>query len=179
MKNIAIFLKIKELYLKNKKMFFASVILVVLILIVLFYPFNKSQNDDNNSQILVEDSGLNSYSKTLETKIKNMLLKLSSIDRVDVMVILNSSVVNNFLTQKESTKTSNSAGDSIVEKEEIVFEKNGSTQKPVLISVSYPKVLSVMVVINNVDASTKLSIKNALSGVLNIDSSCIFILQDR
>jgi len=79
-----------------------------------------------------------------------------------------------YLTQSENTKS----GESEVVKEEVVYEKNGSSQSPIKVMTEYPKVTGVMIVTNKIDVSTKISIQNAIAGVLNIDSSCIFILQD-
>ena len=66
----------------------------------------------------------------------------------------------------------------MTEKENVVYDKNGSSQSPILVSTDYPKVVGVLVVLNKVSPSIKLSIQNSISGVLNIDADSIFILQD-
>lgn len=183
MNKIGYFVKIKEkinnLYKKDKRLFFVLVVLFLALVCVFFIPTNKksknNQTNEINQQQLFDSDDYSSY---VENKIKTMLLKLSNISFVDVFVVCESSLINNYQTQKESTKTTNSSGETIVEKEEIVFEKNGSSQSPILITITNPKILSVMLVLNKVDASTKLSIKNAVAGVLNISVDCIFILQD-
>ena len=169
------FVKIKEklgvLYKKNKKLFFVALAVLFVVCLMFFVPQKKSQT----TQVNHVSGGESSYVDKIESKIKNLLSNISTINLVDVMVVVESSEIINYLTQKETIKS----GDSITEKEEIVYEKNGSTQTPISVSVTYPKICGVILILNKIDASTKLSIQNALSGVLNIDSNCIFILQDR
>ena len=178
MKIMAIFVKIKEklieLYKKNKKLFFAALFLIIVAAVMLFLP---TQNTKNDSKVLAENENFSenlSYISSLENKLANMLLKLSVIDSVKVLVMADESEKYVYLTQTETTKN----GENEIIKEEIVYDKNGSSQSPIKVMTEYPKISGVMIVINKVDASTKISIQNAVAGVLNIDSSCIYILQD-
>lgn len=176
-----IFIKIKDkmqqLYKKNKKLFFVSLAVIVVVFSLFFIPKQDENLDELKSNI--EQDSTSSYSQMIELKIENMLSNISAISLVDVMVMVDSSPTINYLTQKESTKTTGSSGESVIEKEEIVYEKNGSSQVPVIVSTTYPKITGVLLVLNNVDVSTKISIQNAVAGVLNISSDSIFILQDR
>ena len=171
--------KIISLYNKNKKLFLMTIFLVLVVIVALVFPvknFNKTANSESENEYI---NSTNSYKEELENRLKKMLLKISNITFVDVLIIVESSEINQWQTEKETTKTIGTAGETIVEKEKIVYEKNGSTQKPILVSVLYPKILSVLIVTNNIDASTKVSIKTSIAGVLNLDDESIFILQDR
>ena len=179
MKNIGVFVKIKEkikeVYEKNRKLFFVAIALILVGLFVLFFPFNNLSQTEIRGGDEVENYDNGSYVCALENKLENMLLKISNISFAKVLIMVEESPRENFLVQKETSKT----GDTVVEKEEIVYEKNGSAQVPVTMSVTYPNVTGVLLVLNKIDASTKLSIQNSLAGVLNVDVDCIFILQDR
>ncbi len=178
MKFKAIFNNIKEkisgLYKSNKKLFFAFIAVLIVAAIVLFLPLESSKSNQSNSEQTENISPSLSYAEMLENKLANMLLKVSNIKSAKVLVMVDSSEKYIYLTQSESTKT----GESEVLKEEVVYEKNGSSQSPIKVMTEYPKVSGVMIVTNKIDASTKISIQNAIAGVLNIDSTCIFILQD-
>lgn len=169
--------KIQQLYKKNKKLFFITVAVISILLSLFLIP--KKDKDINGLELNSDNLMSSSYSQKLERKIESMLIKISSINKVNVLIMVDSSPTTNYLTQKESTKTTGSSGESLVEKEEIVYEKSGSTQKPVEISTTYSKITGVLIVINQIDASTKISLQNAVAGVLNISSDSIFILQDR
>ena len=177
-----IFIKIKDkllfLYDKNKKLFFIFIFVILAVIVLMFYqnPILKSENSITIDNHKIQT---NSYIDKLELKIESMLKNISSVNQVSVMVMAESTEIKNYLTQSESTKTTNSSGDSEIIKEEIIYEKNGSSQTPVVISVTYPKIKGVFIVLNKIDASTKVSIQNAVAGVLNIDTTSIFILQDR
>jgi len=172
---INIFIKIKEktkeLFSKNKKLFFVSLALLFVLMALFLFPKNKTNSVSTKTNSI---SNLNSYIGQMESKIQNMLLRLSSIKNAEVLLIVDGSEQKEYLTQKEASIN----GDIKTEKEEVVFEKNGSSQVPIEICVHYPKIKSVLIVLNKTDASTKNSIRNAVAGVLNIDQSCIFILQD-
>lgn len=178
MKIIKYYKKIKEklqlLFNKNKKLFFATVICIILIVVVLFFPTGKSESSIENKDFYVSEN-VSSYCELIENKIERMLKSIAAISSADVMVMAESSPKYVYLTQTETTVS----GENSTTKEEIIYEKNGSSQSPVLVSTIYPKITGVLITINKIDSSTKLSIQNAISGVLNIDSSCIFILQDR
>ncbi len=181
MKIADIFVKLKEniclLYKKNKKLFLAAVACLAMILAGVILPILKSSQSANNEE--VKSINYSSYVDMLESKIKNILLNISQIETVDVLIVADSTEKKVFLTQTETTTSKNDNNENVVVKEEIVYDKNGSSQSPVLVTTVYPKVLSVLISINKVDSSTKISLQNAVSGVLNIDTSCIFILQDR
>ena len=181
MKIIDFFVKIKdkmqELYKKNKKLFFISLAMIIFVIALFFVPNQLQKQDENKLNQTKNESA--SYAEMIELKIENMLSYISSIKLSKVMVVVESTPQINYLKQNESTKTTNSSGESIVEKEEIIYEKNGSSQTPVVVSTTYPKISGVLIVLNRIDASTKISIENAISGVLNISADCIFILQDR
>ena len=63
--------------------------------------------------------------------------------------------------------------------ETVVFEKNGSSSNPIVVATIAPKISGVLIVVNKIQASTKLSIINSVSIVLNVPESCITILQEQ
>ena len=170
------------LYNKNKKVFFActalSVILVILVFSVMFSgtkkKTDKSKINSNTSTISVSE-----YALSIENKLKNMIEKLDSVKDVSVFVMVDSSPKIEYLTETTTdTKTTENGTNSTIS-ETVVFEKNGSISTPVVVTTIMPKVTGVLISVKGIDAMTKLSIINSVSIVLNIDESCISILQER
>ena len=182
-------MKIKELFskLKNffssggkhKKIFALCVVLLCLILFSIFaFPKTNSSSDDK-----VEISNLSSvtsreYEDEIESKIKQMLLSMNEVSVANVMVFCDSSVKYDYL--KNVTESISGSGESASKTttEETVYEKDGSNTSPIVVSKIMPKINGVWIVINQVSPSTKLAIINSISSVLNIDPSCISILQE-
>lgn len=170
------------LYNKNKKVFFActalSVILVILVFSVMFSgtkkKTDKSKINSNATTISVSE-----YALSIENKLKNMIEKLDSVKDVSVFVMVDSSPKIEYLTETTTdTKTTENGTNSTIS-ETVVFEKNGSISTPVVVTTIMPKVTGVLITVKGIDAMTKLSIINSVSIVLNIDESCISILQER
>ena len=103
---------------------------------------------------------------------------MKSVSKVKVFVMIESSSMSEYLTEKEVVEIENSGGKTTTTKTVVVYQKDGSKSSPVQVSVMPPKISGVLIFLNKIDASTKLSITNAIACVLNIDASCISILQD-
>ena len=169
--------KFMSFYAKNKKMFFAIVALLIVLLFsfgTMFFSDKKTTSKlaDNRGEYVSYDD----YSAKIENKIEQLLSGVKSISKVDVFVMIETTPVKNYL--KEIEKQTTESGGEIV-KESIVFEKNNSTTLPIETFVTLPKITGVLIVTNKIDASTKLAITNALAVVLNVDESCISILQEK
>lgn len=162
---------------KSKFLIIAAALIMTLIVISIFFPSNKSKKASSvneDSSVLISD-----YAKSLETKLEDMLLKLDQVESVSVLVILESTVKNEYLmNSNETTSTTADGGSTSTKSSEAVFEKSGSTSKPVIVSTTMPKVVGVLIVVNKIDASTKNSILSSVSTVLNLNLSSISILQE-
>jgi stage III sporulation protein AG len=162
---------------RNKKLTILVVVLVSAFLFsVIFYPSNGTNNDDgvkNESSQKVESVD---YPSQLESKIKSMLMNISEISKVDVMVVCESSEIYEFLKNHEESKTD---GGSSTIRDEVVYQKDGSNSMPIVISSKMPKIVGVWIIVNSISPSTKLAITNSIKSVLNLDESCISILQER
>lgn len=163
------------LFGKNKKLFIAVLLAILGVIVILFLPTSQKQYSSNEVNENIDLTSQKNYSERLENKISKMLTRLSCITFADVLVITDMSEKYVYLMQTETIKN----GESETTKEEVVYDKNGSSQQPIKVQTIYPKVTGVMITINRVDASTKISIQNAVAGVLNIDTACIFILQEK
>lgn len=183
MKIKSYFVKIKEniakLYNKNKKLFFSIIALVVVIVGYLFFSFGEKEN--KNEQLIedeVQSQDLSSYEDFLEKKLETILLEIDEVTSADVMVVCDSSYVYHYLKNVSVTESGASENGTKTITEEVVFEKEGSNSKPVLEKFDMPKVVGVMVVVSGVSPSTKLSIINSISVVLNVSTECISIVVD-
>ena len=172
--------KISYVFNKNKKFFYLGTILVVLIFLSIFiFPSsNKTETDKEKTNEMLSDCS-EKYEFEIEKKLKQMLLSISEINEANVMVVCDATERVEYL--KNKTETTSGSGDNISKttNEEVVYEKNGSNSSAIIVSKTMPKIVGVWIVINEVSPSTKLSIINSISSVLNIDESSISILQGR
>ena len=175
------FAKIKEfvndLYNKNKKLFFMSLALIIVIFGALIWTVFGSDSESKKSNKGDIGVSIESYADGVERKIETMLLSMKKVSVAKVFVMVDSSPVKNYLTETEVVKVGGENG-STTTSSKVVYNKNGSSSSPVEISTTLPKVTGVLIFLNKVDASTKVSIINAIAVVLNIKPSCISILQD-
>ncbi len=174
--------KILGLYGKNKKVFFACVSLIVVLIVLVFsVMFSGSKNKTSKSKTETSSNiiSVSDYAGSIETKLKNMILQLDSVNSASVFVMVDSSPTIKYLTETSTETKTTEAGTNSVISETVVFEKNGSVTTPIVVTTIMPKVTGVLIVVNDVNAMTKLSIINSVSIVLNIDESCISILQER
>ena len=181
MQKNAILIKIKEFFIKfysgNKKMFFTVIALVLILVVSLLSMFSSKKKQNMSSEKGTSSTvSYDSYASEIENKIESMLCGLKSVSEVQAFVMLETSPIKNYLTETEK-QTSDSSGESV--KETVVFEKDGSVQKPVETFVAMPKITGVLIVVNKIDASTKVAITNALAVVLNVSESSISILQEK
>ena len=165
---------------KNKKLAIIVFSIVVLVCVcVIVFPSNGGKGEEiseSEKSLVVSTSG---YKEGLEDKLKKMLLSIEDVEFASVMVVCDES--EKYVYLKNTTQTSSGSGESESKTitEEVVYEKNGSNTSPIIVSKIMPKVVGVWVVINSVPPSTKLDITNSICSVLNIDKSCISILQER
>lgn len=162
---------------KNKKTLILCAVLVVTIaLSLVFFPNKTSDNSSHKNESNDSVANSASYSEMVERKIKSMLLSIAEVTNAEVMVVCESTEIYEYLMNRDETKGDNN---SSTIREEVAFEKDGSNSTPIIISSKMPKILGVWIIINEVAPSTKLAITNSIESVLNIDKSCISILQER
>lgn len=168
--------KMSSLFSNKKKSILICIIVAVIVIYLLFFNFNDSTQKIINENDL-EKISISSYSDNVEDKLESMLLSVDEISSVSVMVMVESTPKIEYLTELENVTETNDKGSSSTSSTTVVFEKDGSVSTPVVITTFMPKVTGVFIVTNNISASTKISIINSISVVLNVDSSCISILQ--
>ncbi len=185
MKKIAFFDKIKEKFGKifntKKKsiiLMIATIVVMSLLAISVFLPKSSKNNSKKESNKTTEIS-VASYASSIEKKLTDMLLMIDDVKDVSVFVMVDSTPQIQYLTETEETVTKNGTNETTTKSTTVVFEKNGSISTPVVVTTIMPKVTGVLIVVNKIDASTKLNITSSISVVLNVESSCISILQER
>lgn len=169
---------VKSLFKKNKKLFFLTIALIFIMLAVFVSTFFTSKNNSSNKSNTSVSTGILDYTNSVENKLESMLLSLSGISSASVFVMVEATPTVTYLTETEEVTTTNASGSSTTKTTTVVFEKDGSISTPITVTTILPKVTGVMVVLNKVSPSTKLNITNAIATVLNIDVSCISILQE-
>ncbi len=172
--------KIKDSYRNNKKLFFASLAIIFIFIFVGTYILFFSGKKANKNSSKTASVSIDNYTQTLENKLSNMLLSVDEIKTVSVLVMVKSSPIINYLTENETNTTTNSSGNSTSSSSsKIVFEKKSGTSSPIIVSTTMPEVTGVLIITNKINATTRIAIINAISMVLNVDASCICILQER
>ena len=182
MKKNSIFLglkdKICDFYKKNKRIFFSVVACFCVIIILCISVIADFSKDSKEKSANTESLSVTKYARELEEKLKTLILGLDSVKKVSIFVMVESTPTVTYLTET-SERVETKEGNSVSEKTTtVVFEKNGSISTPVVITTIMPKVTGVLILTNKINASTRISIKNSISVVLNIDESCISILQE-
>ena len=181
MKKIAFLSKVKEKLKvvtngkkgKNLFLIIGLIVGVVLLFASYFIP-SKSKTVKNETA----EISISNYSSNIELKLKQMLLPINEVSSASVMVMVESAPKIEYLLEKEEEVKSDEKGSSSTISTTVVFEKNGSVSTPVVVTTIMPKVTGVFIVLNKISPSTKLSIINSISVVLNIDQACISILQE-
>lgn len=181
MKHFAFLSKLKEKLkpiLKNKKI--TSILIVLLVILVVFYFIvsnfsftDKEEKLNRKTEISVSD-----YSKSVENKLSEMLLQINELNKVSVMVMVESTPKIEYLTETEEVVETKENNSSSTKSTTIVFEKDGSVSTPIVVTTLMPKITGVLIITNKISVSTKLNITKSISIVLNIDESCISILQE-
>lgn len=173
--------------MKNKNIFtlpiFKSKKFLIVLAIVLFLCFillsindgtniiGKSKNlDDVNSEKTLCDE----YVLNTETKLKNLLLKLSSIEDAEVFIYTSSAT--EIVYAFDSTEEINEQ--NIVRQEKILcFSENGNVQEGIIVTKKYPKIEGVLVTVDGkLDEKGRINLINAISAVLDVDINNVEVL---
>lgn len=171
--------KVSSLYCKNKKLFIFTLVLVCVIAFCFFsFPKTSSLTKTKTESSKVQETKTDDFSDKLGRQIEDMLLSINEVKKASVLVVCESSEINEYLKNRKETVSGTDSQSKTIE-EDVAFEKDGSSSSPILITTKTPKVVGVWIVINSVSASTKLAITNSICSVLNIDESSISILQER
>lgn len=168
--------KFKNLFSDKKKSFifvFVAIVVVGVLLVSSYFETDSSKKQIENES----DFSILEYSNNIEKKLQAMILSVEEIESASVMVMVESTPKISYLTEGEETIETDEKGSSSTKSTTVVFEKNGSVYAPIVVTTLMPKVTGVLIVVNNISASTKHSLLNSVAVVLNIDVSSISILQ--
>ena len=161
--------------------FFHHFLIILLIGVIVFYfviSTNSNLKNNNRTDEKVEVT-TSDYADSIEKKLESMLIKIDEINSVSIMVLVESTPKIEYLTESKIEQSSDEKGSSSTTSTTVVFQKDGSVSTPVVVTTIMPKISGVLIVVNQISASTKLSIINSICVVLNIEESCISILQER
>ncbi len=168
--------KLKFLKSTNKKKLLFIILFVSIAALVSVSLFLKSDKNELNKKI---DITADNYSASIEQKLESMISGISEVTSIDAFVMVGSSVKYNYLMETTESEVVNSNGSTKTTSSKVVYEKQNGSSSPIIVSTSYPEIIGVMLVMNKVSSSTKLSIKNSVSIVLNIPEERISILQEK
>lgn len=182
MKNKFSFSKLKQgltsFYKKNKNLFFACLICCIGIVFLFVSSLSSLNKKSNNKTKATSSISITEYADNIEKKLVNIISSLSSVKNASAFVMVESTPTISYLTEKNETTITDDNGAKTEITTTVVFEKNGSISTPVVVTTLMPKITGVLIITNKINASTKLSIINSISIVLNVDESCISLLQE-
>lgn len=161
----------------NKTFLFSICLIFVLIFVLISIMFKPKKKVEVETQ--KNDVSVSEYAHEIEIKLENIISKLDSISSVSVFVMIDSTPTIKYLTENKTETTTSKDNSTSTLSETVVFEKNGSVTTPVVVTTIMPKVTGVLIVTNEINPMTKLSIISSVSIVLNIDERCISLLQER
>ena len=192
--------KLKNMFKGKKKT--ENLVTLIIILIVTVVAINYIWSDDKkdkdtiteNSKEKIDDVvqvSNNSTEDELETKLENILSKISGVGKVKVMVTyMQSSEMRPIYNEDSSTSNTNEVDSSggtrsiteIDSQKEIVFKENtDGSKEPITQSISSPKIEGAVVVAEGADnANVKANIIQALEAAtdLAIHKIQVFKMED-
>ena len=171
--------KICTFYKKDKKIFIAIIVCFIIffgLIISIISDFGKNKSSKPVTKNISID--VSNYALSVESKLEQMILKLDSVKTVSVLIMVESSPTITYLTETTEKTEQKENNISSEKSTAVVFEKNGSISTPIVVATLNPKITGVLIVTNKISSSTKIAIKNSVSVVLNIDESCISLLQE-
>lgn len=160
-------------FLKNKHIVRTAVIAllcIVVLLVVSCFSSTKPKTENTLNTTSVSNSSAIEYANLVSSNLQNIVNNIKGISNARVMVVVEESPTIKYLTE-----TNSSSGEVT-----IVYDKQGSTYRPVAIAELLPKITGILVVAKGVsDLTIKYNLLNAISVVYNIDVSCIDILEGK
>ena len=170
---------LKNLFKTNKKLFFTSIFAIVVLSVLLVFSVFSDAKKENQENSHISAPAITEYSEKIEAKLVSLISSLEEVNSVSAFVMVDSTPTTQYLMESEESSSPSDKGTLSTKSETVVFEKNGSVSTPVVVTVIAPKITGVLIVVNKISASTKLSIINSISVVLNVPESCISILQEQ
>lgn len=171
--------KIKGFYDKNKKLFIVMVVLILIGIALVFSTLSSLLKPKEKTAATKPQVQITEYAAQIENKLESMLLQLDGITSASAFVMVDATPKIEYLIETQENTTTNESGVVTSSKSTtVVFEKNGSISTPVVVTTIMPKITGVLVIVNKIDPLLKNSIIRALTAVLNVNESCINILQE-
>ena len=158
---------------KSKKILITLAIILGMCVVLIFFSDTSNLKNEEEEQNLnfVEDE----YILQTETKLKNLLLKLSYIKDVDVFIYTKSSteILYAYNIEEERDK------DNIIRSEQVLcFSEDGKTSNAIIVTKKYPPIEGVLISVNGkIDEKCRINIINAVSAVLDVDIQSIEVLK--
>ncbi len=154
----------KNRKLLKKEYFFVAIILIVVIVFFFFSNTGEIKLFSSSKEVNLD------YASTLENKLKNILLDVDGVGKVNVLVTVEGSFEE--IVLKESDEK---FSDGIKTHSEKVVLVGG---KPYVLSTKNPKITGVCVVCEGADnLNVKVKITEILTTTLKIDADCVRIIK--
>ena len=167
-------LKIK--FNKRSQLAFAGILGLVVLIIFVNGIRSSGEVDISKEEELQQTIELGSYEQQMERRLEKILSTIEGVGRVNVFVMTETSV-KTISAGNEDVKEYGENSDSKNQSFEIVFEKNGTTTKPIISLEIYPEIAGVLIVAEGVaDEKLRLCVINAVSVALDIENSKVEVL---
>ena len=165
----------------NKKSQLALAGILGLVVLIIFVNGIRSgaeggiEKEESQPQTMVQGS----YEQQMEKRLEKILSTIDGVGNVNVFVMTETSV-KTIYAGNEDLKTNGENTNSKNQSIEIVFEKNGTTTKPIVSLEIYPEITGVLIVAEGADdEKLRLCVINAVSVALDIENSKVEVLSGK
>ncbi len=166
--------KIKEIFLKDKKM---MLIIISAVAGIIFIVASEFLTTDKKESVTDESSTADDYAEMIEDKLTALVSSIEGAGETVVMVTVETGEENVYAKEVKSDEESNeNRSSSKYEYEYIVIKSGSSSENGMLLKVIEPNIRGVAIVCDGGEnAAVRENIINAVSAVLDIKTNKISV----
>lgn len=166
--------KIKDIFKRDKKLFFIFVIAVVGIILLMCSELIDGNVEEKDNEVLHSNED---YATMIEGKLSEIVSSVDGAGKAEVMVTIETGEENVFARQVKTDEEKNdNKTSSNYEYEYIVIKSGSSTENGMLLKVIEPNIRGVAIVCDGGDnAAVRENIINIVSAVLDIKTNKISV----
>lgn len=175
-KSNVLFDKLKNVKFSSKVKFLIIALVIVVLFSVFFLNFSSENKVKKTQKNNVSGNSLYmSYIAETESRLINVLNAVKDLSNVKVFLNITQSPKITYLTEE---KISNSSSSSALVTNTIVLAKDGTLTYPIVVLEELPKVKGILIVAKGAgNPRKKIEITNVVAAILDVDVSCVEVLE--
>lgn len=162
-----------------------ALILGAVVLAIYFGSFSSLGEGTSTATTQISYTNASTYASELESKLENIISKISGVSDVEAMVVLSSSselVIAKNITEVSKSETDKNgiiSSNNTKEETPLIISQGGKNDPLILVEI-LPKVAGVVVVAKGAnDVNTKLNILKAIQALFSVPSGNIEIIEGK